>query len=132
MGKDSGSGARVLLIEDEDDFRSLISSVLEEEGYVVEAFANGADGVAAFEAGEFDGAVIDVNLPDMDGVDICRRFRASPNGGGIAVVMCTVRSAFEPVMDGLAAGADDYVVKPFEVDALLRRLGKALVLRGRR
>lgn len=123
---------RILLIEDEDDFRNLIASILEEAGYHVRACANGADGIAAFDDGEHEAAVIDVNLPDMDGVEICRRFRASPRGAGMAIVMCTVRSAFEPVMDGLSAGADDYIVKPFEVADLLRRIEKALAGRGKR
>jgi DNA-binding response OmpR family regulator len=123
---------KILLIEDEDDFRNLIAVILEESGYRVLACANGADAIAAFEGGMHDAAVIDVNLPDMDGVDICRRFRTSPRGAGMVIVMCTVRSAFEPVMNGLTAGADDYVVKPFEVDDLLRRLEKALTRRGKR
>ena len=73
-----------------------------------------------------DLVVLDGNLPDLDGIEVCRRLRATPAGKKVPVLMCTVRSALDRVSAGLEAGATDYVLKPFEMEELLSRVESAL------
>lgn len=116
----------VLVVDDEHDFRAIVSHVLDRGGYDVVAAGNGEDGLKMFADYTPDLVVLDGNLPDMDGIDVCRKLRATEKGKLVPVVMCTVRSAVGVVGDGLSAGVTDYVVKPFEMEELLERVEKAL------
>jgi two-component system response regulator MprA len=119
--------ARLLVVDDEPALREALQSSLEFEGYKI-VTAN--DGQAALEelAGEpYDAVLLDVMMPRLDGLTACRRLRAS--GNHIPVLMLTARDAVGDRVSGLDAGADDYLVKPFELDELLARV-RALLRRG--
>jgi len=118
--------ARILVVEDDEETRHLISAALQEHGYVVEAVGAAAAADRAARAGEFDAVVLDVWLPDTDGVALCRAWRRA--GLSVPILMLTARTDVAARVAGLDAGADDYMGKPFAIaelrarlDALLRR-----------
>ena len=116
----------VLIIDDEHDFRAICAHVLDRGGYDTVTAEDGTKGLAAFADRKPDLVVLDGNLPDMDGIEVCRRLRKLPDGKTVPVLMCTVRSAVVSIQDGLDAGVTDYVLKPFEMDDLLERVADAL------
>ena len=116
----------VLVVDDEYDFRVIVAHVLEHGGYDTVLAGDGAEGLHLFEDRRPDLVVLDGNLPDMDGIEVCRRLRATEAGRDVPVLMCTVRSALDRVSAGLEAGATDYVLKPFETEELLARVRSAL------
>jgi DNA-binding response OmpR family regulator len=116
----------VLLVEDEPDIASPLVQTLEREGYVVDHAPTGRDAIAAVGRREHDVVLLDLGLPDMDGLEVCRRLRASGYAG--AVLMLTARAQEIDRVVGLDAGADDYLVKPFGLAELLARL-RALLRR---
>jgi DNA-binding response OmpR family regulator len=116
----------ILIVDDEHDFRAICAHVLERGGYETTAAPDGAAGLAAFQERNPALVVLDGNLPDMDGIEVCRRLRKLPGGGQVPVIMCTVRSAVVSIQDGLDAGVTDYVLKPFEMEHLLARVAAAL------
>lgn len=120
------SGKKILIVEDEDDFRAITTHILKEAGYKVTAAPNGEEGLKAYGADAYDLVLLDVHLPDMDGFEICRRIRTGGPRPRTPVLMCTVRSEVAPVAEGIASGATDYVVKPFEIADLLARIKTAL------
>ena len=115
--------ARVLLVEDDDDVRRSLALSLADLGYDVVPAATGREALAALPG--VDAVLLDLTLPDLDGVQLCRRIRAS---GPVPVIMVTARSGSDEVVAGLEAGADDSVTKPVvgrelaaRVEAVLRR-----------
>jgi two-component system, OmpR family, response regulator MprA len=115
----------VLVVEDDTDIAGVLRRSLDKEGYDVRV---ARDGEAALdEAGDFepDAVVLDLGLPKLDGVEVCRRIR---NGGDVPILILTARDALEARVEGLDSGADDYLVKPFEREELLARL-RALLRR---
>jgi DNA-binding response OmpR family regulator len=116
----------VLLVEDEADIASPLVQTLEREGYVVDQAATGRDAINAVGRREHDVVVLDLGLPDMDGLDVCRRLRNSGYEG--AILMLTARTQEVDRVVGLDAGADDYLAKPFGLAELLARL-RALLRR---
>lgn len=116
----------ILIVDDEHDFRAICAHLLDRGGYDTVTAPDGTAGLAAFEEREPDLVVLDGNLPDMDGVEVCRRLRKLPGGKKVPVLMCTVRSAVTSIQDGLDAGVTDYVLKPFELENLLARVAAAL------
>jgi two-component system, OmpR family, response regulator MprA len=109
----------VLVVEDDTDIAGVLRRSLDKEGYEVRV---AADGEAALDqAGDFepDAVVLDLGLPKLDGVEVCRRLR---NGGDMPILILTARDAVEARVEGLDSGADDYLVKPFEREELLARL----------
>jgi DNA-binding response OmpR family regulator len=113
--------ARVLVVEDEEHLAIGIKFNLELEGYTVEVAGDGASAVARLCAGNgFDLVILDVMLPGMDGFSVARRMRES--GNFTPVLMLTARSLPEDVVQGLEAGADDYLPKPFDLPVLLARV----------
>jgi DNA-binding response OmpR family regulator len=117
--------ARVLIVEDDDDIADVLRRSLRNEGYEVKT---SADGVEALDvaAGFFpDLVVLDLGLPRLDGVEVCRRLRAESD---VPILMLTARSETEDRVGGLDSGADDYLVKPFERRELLARI-RALLRR---
>lgn len=121
---------RLLLIEDNEKLAASLEKGLGAEGYAVD---READGKSAFELGAarrnaYDLAILDVMLPGMDGMEICRRWRE--RGIGFPVLMLTARDAVEDRVSGLDAGADDYLPKPFAFDELSARI-RALLRRPR-
>jgi DNA-binding response OmpR family regulator len=120
---------KILVIEDDAKMAGLLSRVLREESYVVEAFGSGAEGLAALEVDRPDVIVLDRMLPDGDGLHVCREARR--RSFDVPILMLTARGELADKVAGFESGADDYLPKPFEVDELLARIG-ALVRRTHR
>jgi len=121
--------ATVLVIEDEPEIRRFLRSVLGAEGYRVVEADSGARGVAEAGAHKPDLAIVDLGLPDLDGIEVIRRIRAwSP----MPIVVLSARVREQAKVEALDAGADDYVTKPFGVGELLARLRVALRHAARR
>ena len=118
---------RILVVEDELKMAALLRRGLAEEGHAVDVACTGDDGVWMAQAAEYDAIVLDLMLPGLDGVSVCRRWRE--NGVWAPVLMLTARDAIEDRVAGLDAGADDYLQKPFSFVELLARL-RALARRG--
>jgi len=119
---------RILVAEDELKLAALLRRGLVEEGHAVDLAPTGDDAFARATAVAYDALVLDVMLPVIDGIEVCRRLREA--GVWTPVLMLTARDAVEDRVAGLDAGADDYLAKPFAFDELLARL-RALVRRGR-
>jgi two-component system response regulator MprA len=118
---------RVLVVEDDPRVRSSLDRALRANGYSVELAAAGLEGLAATRGLRPDALVLDVNLPDISGFDVCRELRAT--GDRTPVLMLTARDSVADRVQGLDAGADDYLVKPFALAELLARV-RALLRRG--
>jgi two-component system response regulator MprA len=119
---------RILVVEDERPFRDALERVLRNDGYEVELAVDGQAALRALSLRSPDAIVLDVILPELDGIEVCRRLRAA--GDRVPVLMVTALDAVEDRVAGLDAGADDYLVKPFSISelrarvrALLRRAG---------
>jgi two-component system OmpR family response regulator len=118
---------RILVVEDELKMASLLRRGLAEEGHAVDLARSGNDAVWMAQATEYDAIVLDLMLPGVDGIEVCRRVRES--GVWAPVLMLTARDAVADRVAGLDAGADDYLPKPFSFAELLARL-RALARRG--
>jgi two-component system response regulator MprA len=118
---------RILVVDDEPQLRRALERALKLEGYGVDVAEDGEQALAAAAASPPDAIVLDVLMPRRDGLDVCRELRA--RGDRTPVLMLTARDAVQDRVDGLDAGADDYVVKPFALEELLARL-RALLRRG--
>ncbi len=118
---------RVLVVDDDPGVRESLRRSLAFNGYEVDLAADGQRGLAAIAMGKPDVVVLDVMMPGLDGLEVCRRLRAA--GDDIPVLMLTAREAISDRVAGLDAGADDYLVKPFALEELLARL-RALVRRS--
>jgi two-component system OmpR family response regulator len=118
---------RILVVEDELKMASLLRRGLVEEGHAVDLARTGGDAVWMAQAVEYDAIVLDLMLPELDGIDACRRIRES--GVWAPVLMLTARDGVADRVAGLDAGADDYLPKPFSFAELLARL-RALARRG--
>jgi two-component system, OmpR family, response regulator len=116
---------RLLVIEDEADLLASLAKALREEGYAVDIAADGEEGLYKAQAWEYDVIVLDVMLPRLDGWEVIRRLRQSRK---TPVLMLTARDAARDRVRGLDTGADDYLVKPFDLNELLARL-RALIRR---
>jgi two-component system, OmpR family, response regulator QseB len=111
---------RILLVEDDDLLAAGIRDTLERALYAVEWVADGAQALAALKSNTFDLVVLDLGLPKLDGVEVLRRVRGA--GGTVPVIVLSARDTAPDRVLGLDAGADDYLVKPFDVDELLARV----------
>ncbi|MFC4056925.1 response regulator transcription factor [Planomonospora corallina] len=122
-----GEAARVLVVDDEPALREALQSSLEYEGYRVGLAGDGQAALEELEREPYELVLLDVMMPRLDGLTACRRLRAG--GNHVPVLMLTARDAVGDRVSGLDAGADDYLVKPFELDELLARV-RALLRRG--
>jgi len=120
-------GARLLVVDDEPAVRDGLRRALTLEGYDVELAENGRDALRAVEARGPDAIVLDVLMPELDGLDACRALRAA--GNRTPILLLTARAAVGERVEGLDAGADDYLTKPFALAELLARL-RALLRRS--
>ncbi|HVR42707.1 MAG TPA: response regulator transcription factor [Thermoanaerobaculia bacterium] len=117
---------RIALIEDDGDLAFTMALNLERQGYRVERFANGQEGLLAVQQGGFDFLVLDLNLPDLDGFTICREIRRDRQTRTLPILMLTARTSERDRVTGLELGADDYLVKPFSTRELVARVAAIL------
>ncbi|MBV1876123.1 MAG: response regulator transcription factor [Pseudomonadales bacterium] len=118
---------RLLLVEDESKLREQLSEILLRHHYEVDACADGLEGLYLAERNQYDVAIIDLGLPKLSGIELIGKVREA--GQEYPVLILTARGDWKDKVDGLAAGADDYLVKPFHVQELLARL-EALIRRA--
>jgi DNA-binding response OmpR family regulator len=111
---------RILIVEDHPNVSNYIKRALEEQGYAVDLARTGQEALDWAEAATFDLIVLDIMLPEIDGITVCHRLRS--RGNRAAILMLTARDTVDDRVFGLDAGADDYLVKPFELKELLARL----------
>jgi two-component system alkaline phosphatase synthesis response regulator PhoP len=113
---------RVLVIEDEPDLQELLRFNLQKEGHAVTVAGTGSDGLHELRRQPFDLVLLDLMLPDRDGLEVCRIMRADEGLSAIPVIMVTAKSEESDIVLGLGLGADDYVTKPFRVKELMARI----------
>jgi two-component system, OmpR family, alkaline phosphatase synthesis response regulator PhoP len=116
----------VLIVEDEEDIRELVSYHLLKEGYQVAGVASGEEALAVAESQPPDLILLDLMLPGVDGSMVCRRLRENPTTEGIPIVMLTAKGEEADVVAGLNLGANDYITKPFSPKVLLARIRAVL------
>ncbi len=116
----------VLVVEDEEDIRELVSYNLLKEGYQVAGVASGEDALSAVESKAPDLILLDIMLPGLDGLRVCRKLKEDARYESIPVIMLTARGEEADVVAGLNMGADDYVTKPFSPKVLLARVQAVL------
>jgi two-component system copper resistance phosphate regulon response regulator CusR len=119
---------RFLVIEDNPKLGAQLRQALEEHGYIVDVTQSGHDGEARAATGVYDGVIVDVMLPDHDGVQVCRNLRRRKIA--VPILMLTALSDTPDKVAGLEAGADDYLTKPFELEELIARV-RALLRRAK-
>jgi len=117
-------GERLLLVDDEDNLRSMLEAALRHHGFDVVPVADGRSALEAAEREDPDLIVLDVMLPDLDGFEVCRRLRAE--GTRTPVLFLTARDSTEDKVRGLTLGGDDYLVKPFSLEELVARVQAVL------
>lgn len=111
---------RILVAEDEKDMNRLISKRLKAENYSVDSCYNGREVFEYLECAEYDGMILDIMMPVMDGIQVLKKIRAA--GNQMPILLLTARDSIEDRVKGLDAGADDYLVKPFAFEELLARI----------
>lgn len=114
--------ARILVIEDETDIQSLIRFNLERDGHQVVVSSSGGDGLHELRRNTYDLVLLDLMLPDRDGLEVCRVMRADPAMAAVPIIMVTAKGDESDVVLGLGLGADDYVSKPFRIKELVARI----------
>ena len=118
---------RILLVEDEQDAARMLAKGLREQSYAVDVAENGLDGLEKAEINSYDLLILDVMLPGIDGMEVCRRLRRQ--GSRVPILLLTARDGVHDRISGLDCGADDYLTKPFDFGELLARI-RALLRRG--
>ncbi|MGD9946651.1 MAG: response regulator transcription factor [Burkholderiaceae bacterium] len=118
---------RILVVEDEPTLASQLTATLEENGYTVDAAGNGRDAHHLGDTEPYDAVVLDLGLPELDGITVLKRWRAAARN--MPVLILTARSNWHEKVEGIDAGADDYLSKPFRMEELLARL-RALMRRA--
>jgi two-component system, OmpR family, response regulator MprA len=119
----------VLVVDDDDKVRASIDRALRANGFDVQLAQDGVAALRMLEAGSVDAVVLDVLMPGLDGISVCRSLRA--DGSDLPILMLTARTAVADRVTGLEAGADDYLIKPFALEELLARI-RALLRRTTR
>jgi two-component system copper resistance phosphate regulon response regulator CusR len=118
---------RILLVEDDPNAAHVLAKGLREHSYAVDVAVDGEAAIFQAAANDYDGLILDLMLPIVDGVTVCRTIRGS--GCTVPILMLTARDAVESRVEGLDAGADDYLIKPYDFRELLARV-RALIRRG--
>jgi len=116
----------ILVVEDEDDIQELITYNLEKEGYRVRTVSTGEQALAEVQSREPDLILLDLMLPGMDGLTVCKELRTGRKGRSIPIIMLTAKGEEVDIVTGLEVGADDYVTKPFSPRVLLARVRAVL------
>jgi DNA-binding response OmpR family regulator len=122
-GATTGRTTRILLVDDDQPVQKLLSYPLEKEGYEVVQALDGQEALASFEQGQFDLVVLDIMLPKVDGLEVCRRLRAKSS---VPIIMLTAKAEEIDKVLGLELGADDYITKPFSMREFRSRVRAAL------
>ena len=117
------SSATILVVDDDSQIRRVMRNALSFHGYTIIEARNGEEALKKVRVDRLDLIILDLNMPDMDGIEVCREIRVVSN---LPIIMLTVRNAEKDKVRALDAGADDYVVKPFGIDELLARIRAAL------
>lgn len=128
MGEPANQTFRILLVEDEPVIRELVKNMLSDGDVVVETATNGVEGLKAARTQEFDLILLDVVLPQMDGITVCRLLKADPKTSGVPLHMLTAKARKSDVDAATKAGANGYIYKPFrgaELMELVETLRKA-------
>ena len=123
------SNKRILVVEDEQDIADLILFNLEREGYLVESVLSGEEGLSRAKATLPDLIVLDIMLPGLNGLDVCRALRSDQTTLSIPIILLTARDEEIDIVTGLEVGADDYITKPFSPKVLVARI-RAVLRRG--
>lgn len=118
---------RILIVEDESTLREQLEKHLERAGYAVDSAADGEEGLYFGREHQYDAAIVDLGLPKIDGIEVIGRLRAEERG--FPIIVLTARGHWQDKVQGLEAGADDYLAKPFQMEELLARLN-ALIRRS--
>ncbi|HLQ57093.1 MAG TPA: response regulator [Streptosporangiaceae bacterium] len=116
----------VLLAEDDADIRDLVTFKLRQQGYEVRAFEDGLSALASARDEMPDLALLDITMPGMSGLDVCRELRADPATADVPIILLTARAQESDIETGFSVGADDYVVKPFSPRELVSRVQAVL------
>ncbi|MEK7336353.1 MAG: response regulator transcription factor [Nitrospirota bacterium] len=124
----TASAKKVLIVEDEKDILQLVKLYLEKEGYRTVTASTGSEGLAQVRTEKPDLVVLDLMLPEIDGLEICKRLRSAPDTAMLPIIMLTAKAEESDTIIGLELGADDYVTKPFSPKTLVARV-KALFRR---
>lgn len=111
---------RLLLAEDEKELSNALVAVLKHNNYSVDAVYNGQDALDYLESGNYDGAILDIMMPKMDGIQVLKAIRSQNNQ--IPIILLTAKSEIDDRVTGLDCGADDYLTKPFSMKELLARI----------
>lgn len=111
---------RLLIAEDDNDIRRALAALLQKNNYTVEEAENGLDAYTFASRGQYDGIILDIMMPGMDGLEVLGKLRAEKNN--VPILLLTSKSEVEDRVKGLDAGADDYLPKPFSVSELLARV----------
>jgi len=119
----ANGSARILLVDDEQSIQTLLSFPLRKDGYHVTSALDGGEALRRFEEGRFDLVILDVMLPRMDGVEVCRELRARSQ---VPIIMLTAKGSETDKVAGLEVGADDYITKPFSMREFRSRVKAAL------
>src|SRR5436853_5903432 len=117
---------RIALVEDDSDLAFTICLNLQREGYTITHFSRGHEALIEMQRGGFDFVILDLNLPDVDGLTICRELRRDASTKSIPILMLTARGSERDRVTGLELGADDYLVKPFSNRELVARVAAIL------
>ena len=124
--------AKILVVDDEEDYRIIARDVLQAEGYEVNLAADGEAGLAAVRENRPDVVLVDWMMPRLDGEGFCRRLREDARSRSLPVLMLTVRQTAEEELEALHFGVDDFITKPFKPEELLARVRAALRRAGDR
>ena len=119
---------RILITEDEKDLANAIARGLQKQGYATDIAYDGEEALFMLDVSDYDLVILDLNLPKVDGVEVCKRIRVL--GSPVGVLMLTARSSLDDRIKGLEQGADDYLVKPFHFPELLARVRAILRRKG--
>ncbi len=131
MTTDTPGPSRVLVADDDADIRALLLLSLRTAGFAVHAAAGGTDALTAALRGQYDVLVLDVQMPDLSGLQVCRRLKSGLDRWASPVLLISANCSLEDIAAGQAAGADDYLPKPFSPRELVQRVGQLVGQRPR-